>query len=61
MTTELGIYAATDLEVSRPPDIVLEEARRAAVALHDVFLNKKKPVIMNGEPYLEFEDWQTVG
>jgi len=41
--------------------LVLEEARRAAVALVDVLSKKQKPVIMNGEQYLEFEDWQTVG
>jgi hypothetical protein len=47
--------------VARPPDVVLAEARRAAVALADVVSNKKKPVVFNGEQYLEFEDWQTVG
>jgi len=41
--------------------LVLEEARRAAVALVDVLSKKQRPVIMNGEQYLEFEDWQTVG
>jgi hypothetical protein len=50
---EIGIFL--------PPDIVLENARTAARALADVISNKKKPVIMNGEQYLEFEDWQTAG
>lgn len=50
-----------DLDVARDPQVVLEEAKRAAKALGDVITNKKKPVIFNGEQYLEFEDWQTVG
>lgn len=49
-----------DVAVARPPDIVLAEARRAATALADVVKNKHKPVVFNGEQYLEFEDWQTV-
>lgn len=51
----------TDLQIAREPEIVLSEARKAAHALNDVIKNKKKPVIFNGEQYLEFEDWQTVG
>lgn len=50
-----------DLQLAREPNLVLEEAHRAAKALNDVITKKKKPVIMNGEQYLEFEDWQTVG
>lgn len=51
----------TDLQISRAPQVVLDEAKNAAKALGDVIRNKKKPVIFNGEQYLEFEDWQTVG
>ncbi len=51
----------TDLQIARAPEIVLAEAKKAAHALSDVIANKKKPVIFNGEQYLEFEDWQTVG
>ncbi len=59
---ELTIYETDkDLMIERPPEIVLKEARDAAKALADVVSKKKKPVIMNGEQYLEFEDWQTVG
>ena len=62
MENELQVYENTgDISVSRAPEQVLEEAKRAAKALADVVKNKKKPVIMNGEQYLEFEDWQTVG
>jgi len=45
----------------RPPEQVLEEAHRAAKALMGVISKKAKRVEMNGETYLEFEDWQTVG
>ena len=43
------------------PEVVLQEAQRAALALQRVVAGKKKPVIFKGEQYLEFEDWQTVG
>jgi hypothetical protein len=45
----------------RAPEVVLQEAQRAASALQRVVAGKKKPVIFKGEQYLEFEDWQTVG
>lgn len=43
------------------PDEILENAIVAAKALQRVVNQKKKPVIFNGEQYLEFEDWQTCG
>lgn len=43
------------------PATVLAEAQKAAGALKDVIARKPKPVVINGEQYLEFEDWQTVG
>lgn len=49
------------LQIQRPPAQVLEEAKLAAVAIRDVIAKKAKPVVMNGEQYLEYEDWQTVG
>lgn len=52
---------AQDLTLARDPGLVLQEAQRAAVALKDVIDRKAKPVRFNGETYLEFEDWQTVG
>jgi hypothetical protein len=62
MTSEVVPFEANqELTVARPPEIVLEEARRAAVALKEVIKGKEKPVLFNGEQYLEFEDWQTVG
>jgi hypothetical protein len=52
---------APDLHLSRSPEIVLAEARRAARALADVLDAKPRKVVLNGEVYLEFEDWQTLG
>lgn len=50
-----------EVAVSRDPNIVLNEARKAASALDSVLRKKKKKVMFNGKQYLEFEDWQTVG
>lgn len=62
MGNEMTVYDANqDVQVYRPPEVVLAEAQKAAKALSDVVSKKVKPVIMNGEQYLEFEDWQTVG
>jgi hypothetical protein len=62
MSNELAVYESSgDIAINRAPEEVLEEAKKVAKALGDVVRNKKKPVIMNGEQYLEFEDWQTVG
>ncbi len=62
MENELIVYETEkDLKIERPPENVLAEAIMAAKALQDVVSRKKKPVVMNGEIYLEFEDWQTVG
>ena len=59
---DLAVYESRgDIAISRPPEIVLAEAQKAAKALADVVSKKKRPVMMNGEQYLEFEDWQTVG
>ena len=59
MTQEIARQG--EVGIILPPEIVLENARIAAKALGDVLSKKKKPVIMNGEQYLEFEDWQTCG
>jgi hypothetical protein len=42
------------------PGTVIQQAASAADALKDVLDKKKNPVIMNGERYLEYEDWQTL-
>lgn len=51
----------SDLVICREPAATLAEAQQAAAALQDVIRRKRKPVLFNGEQYLEFEDWQTVG
>ena len=63
MTTEQRVTVTQQGQVGiiLPPDVILEEARIAARALADVVSKKKKPVIMNGEQYLEFEDLQLLG
>lgn len=47
--------------MENPPAVVLAEAQVAARALQGIIAGKTKKVVMNGEQYLEFEDWQTVG
>lgn len=49
------------LAIARNPNDVLTEARGAAQALATVIRQKKNPVLINGQQYLEFEDWQTLG
>jgi hypothetical protein len=49
------------LSIQRAPEVVLEEARRAAKALADVLAAKPKKIIINDQQYLQFEDWQTLG
>lgn len=63
MANEMTVYDVNQdiVAISRPPEVILGEAQQAAKALSDIVKKKKKPVMMNGEQYLEFEDWQTVG
>ncbi len=61
MADELAVYGRNDVAMVRKPEEVLRDAREAAKSLAAIVAGKKKPVIMNGEQYLEFEDWQTVG
>jgi hypothetical protein len=49
------------LQMQRAPARVIDEARQAAIAIQQIIKGKPKPVMMNGEQYLEYEDWQTVG
>lgn len=51
----------SDMTVSRPPEVVLDEAKKAAQALKNIVSQKAKPVVFGGEQYLEFEDLQTLG
>lgn len=63
MTQEIAIVpeVSNDLTVVRSPEVVLEEAGRAAKALVHVISKKAKPVMFNGHQYLEYGDWQTMG
>jgi len=49
------------LSLSTAPAEVIADAQKAAAALKDIIGRKPKPVRVNGEQYLEFEDWQTLG
>jgi hypothetical protein len=49
------------LSIQRAPDVVLEEAQRAAKAIKDVIESKPKKVVLKGKTYLQYEDWQTLG
>ena len=46
----------TGLAINREPEVVLEEAHRAAAALKRVIEAKPNKVMFGGEQYLEFED-----
>lgn len=60
--TGLAIVEKHDaLSINRAPDVVLDEARKAAVALTDVIEKKSHKVVFNKQTYLQFEDWQTLG
>lgn len=47
--------------LARPPDKVIAEAKIAVNVFKGVIEQKPKQVIINGEQYLEYEDWQTLG
>ena len=57
----IDVEARALTTMRNPPEAVLLEAKRAAQALRDVVAQKPNKVMMNGEQYLEFEDWQTLG
>ena len=64
MSSEAIVQVPEGAEVvllEHAPTAVLREAQTAAAALKDVISKKPKKVVMNGEQYLEFEDWQTCG
>lgn len=48
------------LALQRAPEIVLEEAAKAAKALRDVIESNPQKVVINNKTFLTFEDWQTV-
>lgn len=59
--SEALVTIPQEFALTRPPDVVLEEAHKAAKALVNVLSQKSKKVIMGGEQYIEYEDWQLLG
>jgi hypothetical protein len=49
-----------ELKLWRPPEQVLVEAQQVAIALQKRIAGKEKPVIFNGQQYIENDDWQFV-
>lgn len=62
MTEEVAIYQTEQAIglLAQKPGEALAQAGEAAAALKAVIAMKPKPVIINGQQYLELEDWQTV-
>lgn len=52
---------ALALSIQRTPEIVLEEATKAAKALADVINSRPNKLVINNKTFLQFEDWQTLG
>jgi len=52
---------SAQLAMPRAPEIVLQEAAKAAQALRDVIERKPLKCVINGKTFLQFEDWQTLG
>ncbi len=61
MTGEVVTREQEFIEIVREPADTLADARKAATVLMQVVTSKPKQVIINGEKYLEYEDWQTLG
>lgn len=61
MNDALTVLDTADMAMRRAPEKVLAEAKEAALALQGIISKKVKPVIINDQQYLEFEDWQTCG
>jgi hypothetical protein len=53
--------AMPSLALQRAPEIVLQEAAKAAQALRQVIEQKPNKCVISGRTYLQFEDWQTLG
>lgn len=48
-------------QVIEAPVATIARAKEAAKALQSVIASKPKPVVIRGEQYIEFEDWQLLG
>jgi len=49
------------LAIQRAPELVLQEAQKAAQALNQLIESKPNKCVIEGKTYLQFEDWQTLG
>lgn len=58
---EITVVPTRELAIIRDTNEILNEAKEAAMNLKRVISQKDKPVMFNGEQFLEFEDWQTAG
>ncbi len=61
-SSEMDLVAieTREVSISRTPDVVLGEAKKAATALTAILAKKPKPVIIRGKQFLEFEDWSVL-
>jgi len=60
MEKKLAVREPVQLEAVAPDQVVMA-GMIASKELQKIVEGKKKKVIFNGEQYLEFEDWQTLG
>jgi hypothetical protein len=62
-TQAMELYEGTGsaLSLSRTPELVLEEAGRAAKALKDVVVKTKAAIMLGTSEHLKCEAWQTLG
>ena len=60
---EIEVQRPTEFHLAMPraPEIVLQEAAKAAQALREVIERKPNKCVINGKTFLQFEDWQTLG
>lgn len=58
--TQLAVPQEKSVLLQGDPDQQLAYASKASKALVSVISQKPKKVMINGEQYLEFEDWQTL-
>lgn len=59
--TAVALREQTEIGLLRDPDLVLDEAHKAAAALGRVIAGKKRKIVLNGKQYLEVEDWVLLG
>jgi hypothetical protein len=58
---EITVADTQATDMTQLPKRVIEDAQLAAKQLTEIVSKKPKKVVINGEQYLEFEDWQTLG